>query len=397
MIKRTLVVILILFISAVVMVNSQSDPKMWESLYNDAKNLSEKRDLIFKISSIVTKDFENILMNALEEEVVYPVGNAIQEKQLFEEWVYYTVISAKAISMKKGGPELQLIYQKISKDLYRGEILYKIGQTQDPAMLPWLNNVLRDVNILYRTGKFYGHDELLFGLLRGVEFFADPSSFINVFYTNVPNYSEKIRVVAKEVLLKISKQPAPLCDAFILQEQDPRLMLEAFHYSMKSESKDEQKVNTCKIALREGMYRAVIEQDKPLVSKLRNDAVFFAGALKAKDPEIVDLINKKWNLDADVNSRINDIEALQKMGTPEADKLLSGKLNEFVNLKMVGEKTGYEMEDGNRVVISLIRALGEIKSSASLGKLYKITVTSEFENILVIEAQKAIAKIEGKK
>lgn len=372
----------------------QTKVDMWESLYKDSKSIKEKRDMMKKISERATKEFDELIQYALREEAVFPLRKTRPELPLFEEWVYYTLVSAKNIKINKGSDQLKLIYRKVENPLYRGEILYAIGMIGDKSYLPWLNSLLIDINNNHRNGDFKGEEENLYGLIKGLEFYKDTSSFAPLFYTAIPNYDEKIRELAQQVLLKITDDPAPLCSNVIFLEQDPRIMLEALNYAYKSKSSDDKKIKTCKIGLMESSYRVVDRTDSALLLKLRNESVFFLGELKARDPEIIEPIRLKWEIDQDVYSRLTVVEALQKIGSDDTNKFLINRINEFVDKKLEGEKTGYEITDGNKVVIAIIRALGIAKVEESLQKLYKITLSSEFENIIKQEAKRSIEMIE---
>ena len=57
---------------------------------------------------------------------------------------------------------------------------------------------------------------------------------------------------------------------------------------------------------------------------------------------------------------MTNIDALRKIGSPEAAKVLLENLNIYYTAGIQGFGTGYGTKEGNKIFIAVIRALGEI-------------------------------------
>jgi len=101
-------------------------------------------------------------------------------------------------------------------------------------------------------------------------------------------------------------------------------------------------------------------------------------------------------MDKTTNSNIITIESLQKIATTDAAKVLSDKLGEFTQKTKDGAGTGFGKEEGERITIAIIRALGDIKDPVASEELLKIKTSSQYGNTVKNEATKALDLINKK-
>ncbi|MCK4796492.1 MAG: hypothetical protein KAT05_03880 [Spirochaetes bacterium] len=375
----------------------QRSPKLWGELYQNSKTIKQKKDIIVNIYDVATKDFEVLILIIFQDIFEHPDTKMALKKLYFEESVYYLTLMMNKLDIKTKSAQLKLLYERINNPLYKGEILAVIGKSGDKNLLPWLNELLKKMNIDHRIGKFYNQQDTLYGLIKALGYYNDASSFRELFYVSIPNYSNKVRTLAQGVLKKITNAPSPFCDNIITIEKDYRITLEALRYSVKSESPDKHKIKTCLIVLSKAMDEVIIKTEDSLQNQLRDEAAIFLGELKAADIEAVQLLSRKWKFDKGINSRLVTIEALQKIGTDEAAKELANRLAFFIEMKFEGAKTGYLEKEGKRVFIAILRALSDIGSSSiGIKEIYQVSASQEFESEIREEALRALKKLEGK-
>lgn len=393
--KKILISLSFIFI---VTIASNANVRLWQILYSNANTLKEKRNILMKIQNTATEDYKDFILKIMEEQVFHPTGNNVMEKRYFDEWVYYTNKIYQKLKIKEGGEHLQKLYKDVENPVYKGELLFSFGQLEDKTFVPWLNAELNNFNELHRMGKTSGYKESLYGVIKALHALKDESSFYYLFYVAVPNYSDEIRAHAQAALKDLTNDPADLCNEVIIKEADPRIVLEALHYALDSESPDEKKINTCKVALKMSIYKLVKNEEMPIQRQIRNDATLAIGKLKpSTDTEVINLLKKRWDYkpDKDVKSRLAIIEALKNISSDDSVKLLSDFLTEFNELKDEETKTGFIQEEGGKIIIALIKALGETKNEIALEALYSIELNKTFGTTIRNFARESIEEIEN--
>ncbi len=377
---------------------SQADPKFWENLYKKSETLKEKYQMTKDIYNSAVNGFENIIEQILIEQAGYSIETKTpEEKRIYDEWVFYSVSTVDKINAKVGSEEMKKIFYKINNFRYKGKIIYTIGKIGNKDYLPWMNEQLKIINLKQRKGQYKDDmGELLFNILKALEFYNDPSSFADIFYVTFPNYKDNIRTFAQIILKKITNNPAPFCTEIIKKENYQIIKNEALLYSVNSGSPEDAKIITCVTALLDALTVPAQKDEIGIQLIIKDNATYYLGEFKVNDPEVIAMISKKWSFDEGTNSNLITIEALRKIGSEDSGKILGDKLMLYIEKKREGEKTGYLESEGIKIVVAIIRAIGDIPGNAGLDKLYLIKYGAQYENILKIEAQKAIDKKMGK-
>lgn len=397
--KKRLGLIFILCIFFSVSLFSQTNSvKTWSILYKKSLSIAEKKNKIIQIASIATTDFSDFIKDVLTEEADYPEIKDIKERKTFNEWVYNTILIADTLKITAATPLLQRLYFKVDEPRYKGEIIFTIGKLGDRSTIPWLNAEMNVMNDLHRDGKIKGKEEIVDGLVRSLSLFHDPSSFEELFYASIPNYSDKIRKQAADGLAKITNEPATLCADYIRTETDYNLIAEALKYAYKSASKTEDKI----LAVKNALLVTIDVKTTPnqtiaeLQRKIRDDSVTYLAEFKTGDDETVKLIARKWDMDKNSISNIITIEALQKIGSDAAVNLLREKLAYLTLKTKEGAGTGFGKDEAGKIVISIVRALGSIGNPSALEELMDIKTTVEFGKPVIDEVDAAIKKLSSK-
>jgi hypothetical protein len=396
--RKTSLAILVLLITVTPFFGKSGESELWKTLYQQAYTVKEKRDKVKQMRGVADENFEELIISILQEQAVFPVSQNAQEKRAFEEWVFHTILLAGDLKFNSAAPWLKKIYKNTSNQQLQGEILYSIGKTGNRDLIPWLNSELYTFNLKHQNGQFMGKDELIYGMVAAMKLFADPTSFDVVFYASIPNYSSKVRIIAEKALEAITPNPAPFCTEIIKNDRDLKIAIEAMRYAVRSNSPREDKIETCVIAIREGIERVTsnniaMEETR---QQMMDEAVYNLGTLKAGDKESIRVIDEKWQADEDVSSLLLNIEALQMIGSVHAIDALHSYLGYFHDKKREGFGSGYGKAGGNKLIIAIIRALGSIGSPLSIRELQTIAFTPTYESMIMKEAEKALIQIEKK-
>ena len=347
--------------------------KYYETMYKSAIRMKEKRNLVKEMYKNIKDDYAQIISNIIDEQYNYGVEKDKNSFKDYEEWIYYTAMCAGTLKLSGKVEKLKAMYSYVKTPIYMGTIAHVLALTgAKDEVLPWLNEHLREMNTMVRkgSGSIGYKEEIVEGILLGMKEFKDPTSFEHVFFATVPNYSERIRKIAREILAEITDNPAPLIATFINAESDFSLVRELLAYAHKSSSSTEDK---------EKLYLSVLDhclgqlvennpENMAFKPKVEQDAVFYLGEIQAKDSLAVKLIAEKWKVDnsdkrgvaEDTNVKLTNIDALRKIGSPEAAKVLLENLNIYYTAGIQGFGTGYGTKEGNKIFIAVIRALGEI-------------------------------------
>lgn len=383
--------LMLLFLFYLNNVFSVSLVDLWTRRYRNAKDIKEKREIVLSLNKRVTGEYEPLILEILKEMSLYIPDASPENFRYYEDIVYYVAEMMQKLGIKKSSDDLILIYKKMKNPLHKGMIAETIGMIQDKKDLWFLNEELKLINLEHRKGTYKDKDRQLYGIVRGLQFFSDPSSFSELFYVAIPNYSKVIQEEANKAILKITKDVAPYCKELIESETDARIILEALSFAYSSESSVEKKVECAQVALLKGINFGLKD---PVVNtqfeKIRDESTRILGELKASDEKTLVLISKKWDNDKNTNSRLITIEALEKIGTNESGKILANWLKIFIDRKKKESAAATTIPDENKILIAIIKALGNIKGDVGAEELFEITPI--FGSIIVDEARKALEK-----
>jgi len=367
-------------------------------LYKQAKNTKEKAQRIKDIYQVATEEYSKFIIDILMELSNYFLENDIMEKRNFDEWAYYSILTASKLKIKEATPFFRDLFSKISRPDYRAHILYLIGLSEDKEFLPFLNAQLKYYNNQQRFGDVKVKDMfvLVEGCLNALEVFSDPSSFYEVFYA-VNAYNERINSIAKRVRDSIATKndAATVCDIIIKTSDDLNLVYDALVYSFESKSSNEKKIMNCNSAL-ERIFNQLGAEDlikRDTLKRIKNLAVKNLGELKATDKISLEWVKIKWGFDKDEDSDKITIEALKKIGTEEAVRVLTDRLAFYIKVLKEGGKVTFEKEYGVDFMKEIVKALGDMNSKIPLPELEEIKSGDYFGKPLQNEAELAIKKI----
>lgn len=380
----------------------------YKMMYGNARKMKEKCNLVKDIYKNIEDDYAPIISDIIDEQYNYGVERDKNSFKDYEEWIYYTAMSAGSLKLSGQAEKLKTIYTYLKTPIYIGTVAHVIALTgTKEEVLPWINEHLREMNTMVKkgSGSISYKEEIVEGLLFGAKEFKDSSSFEPVFFATIPNYSERIRKTARDVLKEITDDPVQIISTFINGEDDFAIVKDLLDYAHKSSSSNEDKeklyisvLDRCLGQLIEKSYENMA--NKP---KVEQNLVFYLGEIKAQSPQAAKLIGEKWKADnadkrgiaEDANIKLINIEALQKIATKEAADVLLDNLNIYYTAGKEGFGTGYGTKEGNRIFIAVIRALGEIGISDEniIMALESIKISEEFGTPVTREAEKALEKL----
>lgn len=375
-------------------INSKDDLTLFKKIYYKADTLQKRQEILDDMEKVVTEEFNDFIVNIVVDQANYNY-NSTNIKD-YENWVLATLKIISKLKIKEANQYLEKIYDKCKNIILKSQIILTIVQTGDVRYIEWLNNLLYKINSLHREKKFIGQEELVQGIVMGLDAFGDISSFENLLYVALPNFSDDTQKLAKKAIDKITDNPALVCNEIILNNTDFDIKLDALKYAINSNSPDKDKIYTCKMTLQKmsGVATEVYLEDKR--KALLNYSVEFLGEKKVDDKEVIDMIEEKWNSENEYYSILTNIEALKKIGTEDAVEVLITKLYYFNQRKKEGFNDGFLTEEGPKIVIALINALGATKNPESLDVLHDTIGTEGYGNTIKMEALKAIDLIENK-
>jgi hypothetical protein len=396
--KLLCIVLILIFVIADIFPQNYS-AKTWEILYKKSISIKEKREKVKQMSDVATPEFENLILYILKEEVDMPYITNSQDRKIYEEWVNYTIMMAGNLKLKNTNTILKTLYQKIDTLKLKGDIAYNIGKIENKEDIPYLVIELNNNNSAQKAGKLAGREELVVRLIEALTFYKDPLCFNALFDSYILSYSEKTKNLSLNALKGISDSPSQLCDQVMKNAKDFNTINEALKYSFKSNSPVPDRINSAKLALTLAMDIRTNPGVETLDSqkRIREEAAFELGELKSSDSESIKLLLKKWGLDKEPQSYLITIETFKKIGTQEAVQVLIDKLAAFTQKAKEGGGTGFATEEGAKITIALIRALGDIGNQIATDELLNVVYTLEYGKPIIDEANKALDKINGKK
>lgn len=361
---------LMVLLAVPLLLQAEFSPTTWRHIYkSQSSTVKLKRDNLIKISGEADLNFKSLILDILDEQVSYGIERNNSYKGDFEEWIYYGVLTAGKLELQEAAPRMKVLFSNVENPRIKGAILYYIGKTKHPEMLPWLNSLMTSYNTLHASGGIRGKEPIVYGLLRSLEFYNHESSFYPVFYAAVPNYPEQIRDTAGKLLKSITADPAPLCMNIIRSEKNRQLVLQALSYALNSGSDREKKIKAALTALDygvESMYK-INYQNETIHRSILDLAVKALGDLEAGGPEAVDAIARKWNNDinfrhqmvVDRASQLTNISSLEKIGSEHAVAVLTRKLL-FYNEHVITAGDKLEQEKSREILVKIMYTLGEI-------------------------------------
>ncbi|HNZ26506.1 MAG TPA: hypothetical protein PLG34_01805 [Spirochaetota bacterium] len=365
-------------------------------LYKQASSMKEKLARIKDIYKVATSEYEDFVLSIASEAAHYFVKNDEDDVKYYDDWAFYTVLTAAKLQLKKSAPFLAEIYKKSKKQIYRGEILYSIGKTGNTDYIQFLNNELRYFNNQTKLGdaSVRDFDMIVSGAVRGLGVFADKSSFNELFYATFP-YNEKIRNEALASIANITKEPSILVGDLIDQEDELEIIAAALKFSYESDSSRESKIIPCKKALSKMITKLQkYESSKEhFVQKIKDECVRQLGELRATEKEVARMIEVKWLADKNQRSDYITIEALVKIGTYEATQILSKRLAYYNNIVKEGGKTAFNKEEGEKLMLRIIEGLGFVGDDLAIEELEKIRTGEEYSSTMRDAAGKSIMKL----
>jgi hypothetical protein len=396
MFKRLSIFLLILILTAS-LYSQAANVKTWKVIYGQAITLKDKGLKVADMAEAATPEFEPLVISILQEQLDYVVLNKPQDKKEFDVWVYNTVQIAAKLKLTNTATYLQKLYEKTQNPRLRGECALAIGKTDAKNLIPWMNQELVILNELHRTGQLKGKEENAEGVIRALGLLKDPSSFGVLFYSSRPHYPEKIRKLALESLKTVADKPSLLVSDYIKNEKNIALILDALKYSNESASPDADKITAAKTALGTALDYLANTSDKEWENFRRdtkNLAVQSLGNLKAQDPEVITLIERKWDQDMkDTQNNLISIEALEKIATENAALLLVKKVTWLNKMTNEGGGTGITKDEGEKIMLALIKALGTIGNRVAEDELVKLTTSNQYGRTITEEAKKSLNKL----
>jgi len=152
--RRKLFLLIIFIIYSYINIFGVSLVNLWERRYTNAKDIKERRDIVLALSKKVSAEYEPLILKILKDQAYYAPDRDAQTFRYYEDLVYYVADMMINLKIKKANDDLVLMYKKMVNPLHLGMIAEAIGMVNDKKDLEFLNEELRLINIMHRTGKY---------------------------------------------------------------------------------------------------------------------------------------------------------------------------------------------------------------------------------------------------
>jgi len=270
---------------------------------------------------------------------------------------------------KEAGPNLWQGVLDFSDPAARAEALVALGRVKATDFLPLVIKLLNDITLIPGKGT-RDQETVAYGALRSLEEYGDISGFIPVYFASMGWYSDKFRSTAKDILTKLSSNPAePLLTILKTSSYDFSQKYTALQSLQASNATPQQKSQGAVIALADAIRAGSksIGQSSAL-GGIRKLAMDMIRAYGSDDEAVYPLLENCYRRGMNPEEQVFAIATLSALGSDEAVRRLSNFIYDLNDNLYWGTIT----KNDERMARSIISALGNTGNAKAKDALRSI-------------------------
>lgn len=374
-------------------VGARSSVDVYTRLYRRVPTMDQKIAVMQKIVQMDNKEFELLLLDALEELVIgeysnYATGETMSSYEALTKMVVRELGELKAIDAA------DLVYQvsRTQKDpLLISEALISLGNMRALDYADEIAIKLRNINFNTRKDKDAAEKEA-YGCIIALEKMKDLQGFEPIFYAHIGWFSRRVKKQAESSMYNIADDPTTAIINIMQNTEKFKDKKIAVNVEAQSNATPENKGKVALTGLQEGLKYAASSKDEELqLTELRKVSINIFIQTEAKNSDTVVPLDKSIDHTNDIDEKLMAIQALGINGSDEAVTALGLRLSEY-NSRQMGGIAANNTE--LRIIKQLIYALGISANQLALPALSEVEF-SDYTPAINRGAKESIQKIEG--
>ncbi len=361
---------------------------VWSRLYNRAKTYEQRYEIMLNIAELEDRDLAPFLSTALYG-LILTWRNPVNSSQLtlHNQLMELIVKQLGSLRVRESADHLFTVVKDAEDPFLKRDTLIALGKVGGTAYADEIAMLLRNLN--FKPGKAAQAEEVVaYGCIAALERFKEPIGYEPVFFASIGWYTDRIKSKAVRALDVILADPSEVLGNIIKNNSIFQVKLQALNQEDRSNAPAEKKIEVATMALNQGLINVGRDiTDRQLLQNLRIKAIEMLTILKFDSIRAISLMEDMLFEDYDLNGKLSAIQALGFCPKTEAAEALR-KFLETLNDR---QQDGLPEKD-NRIVISTIRALGNIKNKLAYPELVQVKFAG-YGSSVVREAEEAIKKL----
>ncbi len=354
--------------------------------YREASTWEQKREMLQAITRSATPPPAGFYAEALEQVVAARDARLVTREETARMLLKLELVRRVGLAgAAESAPVLHRVYVEERDYTLRGAALEALGRVGARAYLPVISEALLRLTASPEGGT--PGEAMALGAIAGLEALGDPGGYAAVFYASFGPHSVLVRRRAVQALEAIAPDPTELLREVVRRDPSLAVRLEALTVQAASRASAEKKIATAIAVLKElAGERLDSEQQRSLATRVRSAALRALIDNETRDEEALPLLEPLMHEGADINLRLDAIEALGVMGSDRAVAALVESLKQL----------NYRQESGDRlderVVRATIRALATAGKASARAELLRVRHAG-YASGVVGEAERALERI----
>jgi len=399
-IKLKILMMLLLVIVGSQFVVANEIAAMWTRLYERARTLDQKQQIMMNIVEQHSRDVIPVLTDALDEEVrtfrnTANVTEAGQKIELME----MVVQELGRLKAREAIPVVWETVQVVEDPILKSEAIMALGSMGARQYAEDMAMMLRNINFNYDDIQNQRKNEIIaYALVTALGRLGEAVGYEPVFFASQGWYSgrRQVKQQAEKVLQQIVDDPSDQLLQILRTNDDFELKLAALEAAERSDAPEISKAELAAAAIDEGLnYSPKNKSESRILKTIRLNALEMLK--KYPQPENERLLeNLSSMLQMYRTNRLFDedemLPLLEAMGTfngADVARPLAELMGYYNQRREVAPPDSY------RIVRALIQAIGNVGHLAGIEELTIVTISDYWENSIQREAQAAISKIQA--
>ncbi|GHV75047.1 hypothetical protein AGMMS49940_23490 [Spirochaetia bacterium] len=256
-------------------------------------------------------------------------------------------------------PDLRRAYDAFpNSPLVQTECLISLGKLRDTTYLPWVVQILRNLNAVSPRGSEEAEAKsyIARGAILALEKYRDISGYVPVFEMSVSGYPKRILDLAKATLPVILEDPSELLTTQVIRGSGYAASVKLVALQTIEESNVPQtgKAAAAAAALAEGWRsQPGTPRERTEIAQLRKLGIEMVGRYGASDPAVYPLLERSYKEGSD-DEKISAVQTLGAVATEDSAKILSAFLLTLVTRIQDGARN----QTDERMIREIIPAIG---------------------------------------
>jgi hypothetical protein len=290
-------------------------------------------------------------------------------------------------------PDLRRAYDAFpNSPLVQTECLISLGKLRDTTYLPWVVQVLRNLNAVSPRGSEEAEAKsyIARGAILALEKYRDISGYLPVFEMSVSGYPKRILDLAKATLPVILADPSELLTTQVIRGSGYAISVKlvALQTIEDSNVPNTGKATAAAAALTEGWRsQPSTPRERTEIAQLRKLSIEMVSRYGTSDPAVYPLLERSYKEGSDDNEKVSSIQALGAVATEDSAKMLSSFLLTLVT-RIQNEINSQADERMIREIISAIGVVGKDPGRSALDAVINSPATPAVKEL----AEQAKAK-----